>query len=121
MSNTQDIADRRVYVIRPKQVLVDFLTPYLDNEDWEDREYLKALLSPYVSMTKELPFEEYLEGYRQSILKKCQEKFLEYELEFGILFQKLPDEISVENVFDKWWIIEMVRDYEEIETNSWKE
>lgn len=113
---TQDILDRRVYVVRPLEELVAKLTPILSQEDISD------LLRPTVVMTEELFFEKHLEGWRRSILKKCKHQFISEQLEFGLLYEVKDIESvlgcpnNAEEFFDKWFCAEEA-EYTQIETN----
>ena len=118
MTNNQDIPCRRVYVMRPNESLLEKIS-LLD-----DVELLKDINRPQVVMTEELPFEEYLEGWRLKILNICKVTFLkEILLEYPIMNEQTAVELlgSVEptsELFDQWWEAEEA-EYTEIKTN-WK-
>ena len=119
MKNPQDIPSRRVYVVKPKLELKEHLSK-LGKQDLFD--YLNE---PTVLMTEELPFEEFIEGWRTKIKRKCKEHFIESLSGKYCTFetkeerdQTLGTSTSDEDLFDKWWSTEEA-DYMQIETN-WK-
>ena len=116
MSDEQDMLDRRVYVVTPKKALLEKVSPLVDERD------LQELSKPHVVMTDELRFEEFIEGWRRSILEKCKEAFLLDEFEYGPLFEledlddALGQTVDLLKCFDDWWVAEEAG-YTQIETD----
>lgn len=119
MEDTQDIPDRRVYVVRPGEALLEKLKVV------EDHDLVTQLCKPWVVMTEELPFEKFLEGWRSKILELCKSEFLKKNFDFDeeyILYLPeeilplLPDIEYTKEFFDTWWIAEEA-DYIQIPTN----
>ena len=103
MTNNQDIPDRRIYLVKPRIKLINIL------KNLKEDEIVTDVLRPHVVMTEELPFEEYLEGYRKTVLELCKLGFLkenihEYPLIPESLWSNIPsiNDISVET-FDMYW------------------
>lgn len=120
MEETEDIMDRRVYVVKPGDALFEKL------ETLEDRDLISQLCKPWVVMTEELPFEEYLEGWRSKILELCKLAFLKENFDFTEEYTLyLPEDIlslfvNIEftrEFFDAWWVTEEA-EYIQIPT-SW--
>ncbi len=119
MNNSQDIPSRRVYVVRATKELIARVT------ELGDPDLLQVIARPEVVMTQELPFEEYIEGWRTKILENCKIAFLqELMIEYPIMDKNAAKtlfgntEPSIE-LFDKWWMAEEA-EYTEIPTN-WNE
>ena len=116
MCSSQDIAARRVYVVKPKKELLDKLI------ELGESSLIEYIVIPQVVMTEELPFEEYLEGWRSKILTLCKQAFLD---ELLIEYQFFPEETFIQlfgnetisdKSFDRWWITEEA-EYLQIPTN----
>ncbi len=122
MSSSQDIPDRRMYVIKPRLCLIKKITPFFSSSG------LEFVEKPNVVMTEELPFEQHLEGWRAVILKKCKEAFIKEQMEYGIfceleekdLGDLLGSTSDMQECFDKWWLAEETADWIEIPMN-WKD
>ena len=103
MSNNQDFPTRRIYVVKPRQELIDKLRCL------DAREVVGDLTVPFVVMTDELPYEKYLEGWRKTILEQCKLNFIKrFILEFPWIpeeyWEEIPriSELSTE-AFDLYW------------------
>ncbi|MCP4157066.1 MAG: hypothetical protein GY757_55650, partial [bacterium] len=64
--DSQDIPCRRVYIVQPKEKLLEQVRNLADND------ILEGISIPHVVMTEELSFERYLEGWRAKILELCK-------------------------------------------------
>ena len=119
-TTSQDIPDRRVYVMLAKPELL------ARTQSLHDEVLVDTLATPHVVMTEELPFEGYLEGWRSQIQVASKLKFLEDLLGEYCPFETDADARRVlgsitvsEELFDKWWIAEEA-EYTELERSSWR-
>lgn len=119
-SRDQDLPRRRVYVIRATPELL------ARAKGLPDDDLVDVLATPHVVMTEELPFERYLEGWRNSIRVVSKLKFLEEILETYCPFASVADALQVlgsttvtEELFDRWWVAEEA-EYTELEPSSWR-
>ncbi|MEO0796477.1 MAG: hypothetical protein AAFX93_15010 [Verrucomicrobiota bacterium] len=121
VEGTQDLYDRRVYVIRPKQELLDHIVELCPEAASE----LEIYNGSTVVMTEEVPFEGSLEGWRPTIKMKCKEAFIRENFNyFPIADMDKPNDLLVDMdtlvaFFDQWWIAEE-SDYIELIEGSWK-
>ncbi|MGH1353384.1 MAG: hypothetical protein ACRBBN_21630 [Methyloligellaceae bacterium] len=117
--NFQSYYDRNIYIIKPKEHLLEKLEPYFNQSE------LEAISEPSIMMTAVLPFDLYLDSWSPDILKKCKEAFIRDQQEQGIFFDLEDKKLSnflgptsnPERCFDAWWAAEQVRNWEEIPTD----
>ncbi|WOO40909.1 hypothetical protein [Rubellicoccus peritrichatus] len=121
LDGTQDIYDRCVYVIRPKEELIDFILKLRPGAN-ENLNYFRI---PTAVMTEAVPFEQDLEGWRIPLKNKCKEAYLRENInEFPLCEIEKPEGL-LENMdtlicfFDKWWVAEEA-DHIEIVKGCWK-
>ena len=122
LEETGDLYCRRIYVVRPNDVLLDEIRSR-SSSSGVDLEYIQM---PRVVMTEEVPFERDLEGWRPAILRKCKQAFVvEMWEDLETIGLPLPDAISTDldvqlALFDSWWIAEEAEEIE-IVAGSWKQ
>lgn len=120
MAKTQDIESRRVYVVKPKAILLERLSKYGDDR-------LTDILSRlHVIMTEELPFEEYLEGWRSQTLMVAKSQYLEELLVSYPAFSSASEAEAIiggsnpsVELFDQWCVAEEA-EYTELPTQTWR-
>lgn len=122
LPETHDLYRRRVYVIRAKPELIAHLN--VNGAEFDEHE-IKALQSPIVVMTEEVPSKRDLEGWRLAIKNKCKEAFFRMNLNWSPLLRLgLPEGLLTDMdictaFFDRWWDAEEAHDIE-IVAGCWK-
>jgi hypothetical protein len=117
MTVDQDPPTRRIFVFTPKQILLDRIAEKYDEE------LSFEFINPTVVMTKKIPYEKYMEGWRKQIIEKCKERFAFEMTDFintihsNEILQTIFEvrDIKSENI-EKWWSITEADDDYEIET-----
>ena len=104
--NNQEMQERRVYVVTAKNKLLSRV------KDIGLEYIVDDFARPQVVMTAEVPFEEYLEGWRAKILELCKIRFLKENLiDCPIVSEEIRIKIFGEEklsakLFDRWWLAE---------------
>lgn len=119
MGNPQDIKARRVYVVTAKAELLEGLAKY-GNDGLTD-----ILSRPHLVTTEELPFEEYLEGWRSKILMVAKIQYLEELLVSDPAFSSISEAEAViggskpsVELFDDRWVAQEA-EYTELPAQKW--
>jgi hypothetical protein len=105
---TQEVSDRRAYLVSPNESLLAEIEAYRDQDFYED------LIKKLVVMTDYLPWEEYFESWRAKILVNCKMAFLSQLLiEYPAMEAQMAIEILGSNnpsveLFDRWWLAEEI-------------
>jgi hypothetical protein len=103
---------RRAYLVRPRPELSSRLEVLGLSDD------IYFLAQQSVVMTTPLPYEDKIEGYRELILRKCKEAFLQDLMEYepladaGYCEALLGSGIALDEAFDRWWTAEEIETLE---------